>query len=211
MYLNSGLNQLPIEYISLDNTIPLGVVILGFLQVCLCIILDWDNKIYSFFLGSKPSTSSIQEKAIDNKLKIVGEENEKKEKNQDSELLKKNHDDSMCGEDVELVFRSLGFLSHANNDGEKTFEERLDCNDLFDLFEEKEPGEDEVKAAFDVFDENKDGFIDARELQKLLFTLGLREGSELENCRRMIRVFDENGDERIDLNEFIKIMESSFC
>ncbi|KAL3526533.1 hypothetical protein ACH5RR_011189 [Cinchona calisaya] len=209
----SGLNHLPIEYISLDNTIPLVFLILGFLQVSLYIILDWDNKIYSFFWGSE-SSSSIRQQPSDQVKGSTVRDVQKKKDTQDSESLKKKHDDeSICKEDVDLVLRSLGFLSHANiDDGAKLEEERLDCNDIFNLFEEeKEPNKYEVKAAFDVFDENKDGFIDAWELQRILRALGLREGSELENCRKMIWAFDENEDDRIDFNEFVKIMESGFC
>ena len=79
------------------------------------------------------------------------------------------------------------------------------------MFEDQEPSLEEVKQAFDVFDENKDGFIDARELQRVLYILGLKEARELENCKKMIRNFDENQDGRIDFNEFVKIMENSFC
>ncbi|KAK9188953.1 hypothetical protein WN944_020358 [Citrus x changshan-huyou] len=78
------------------------------------------------------------------------------------------------------------------------------------LFEEKEPSLEEVKDAFDVFDENKDGFIDALELQRVLCILGMKEGFQLENCKKMIKTFDENGDGSIDFKEFVKFMESSF-
>lgn len=127
---------------------------------------------------------------------------------------KKHDEKSMCRGDVEVVFRSLGMLSHPPRDqkqeGTSRFGERLDCSHVFDLFEEKEPSEDEVRAAFDVFDENKDGFIDARELQRVLVALGLREGSELENCSRMMKAADEDGDDKIDFNEFIKFMDTIF-
>ncbi|RZC67626.1 hypothetical protein C5167_011323 [Papaver somniferum] len=68
-----------------------------------------------------------------------------------------------------------------------------------------------ARAAFDVFDDNRDGFIDANELQKVLSALGIREGLTLENCNIMIRRFDDNSDGRIDFNEFVKLMENSFC
>ncbi|GFY82980.1 calcium-binding EF-hand family protein [Actinidia rufa] len=79
------------------------------------------------------------------------------------------------------------------------------------LFEEKEPGLDEVKEAFDVFDENRDGFLDAREIQRVLYNLGFKDGLEIERCKRMIDAFDDNGDGRIDFKEFVKLMENMFC
>ncbi|XVE83761.1 hypothetical protein DITRI_Ditri16bG0112500 [Diplodiscus trichospermus] len=76
---------------------------------------------------------------------------------------------------------------------------------------EEEPSLEEVKQAFDVFDVNKDGFIDAEELQRVLCILGLKEGLKMENCIKMIKTFDKNGDDRIDFQEFVKFMENSFC
>ncbi|KAK2994616.1 hypothetical protein RJ640_025670 [Escallonia rubra] len=137
-------------------------------------------------------------------------------KNQDSELPKKRaiisekkiDDGSLSREEVEMVMERLGISCHPK--GEQ-LEERLGSNDLSSLFEEKEPSLDEVKEAFDVFDENRDGFIDAGELQRVLDAFSLRDRSDIDDCKRMIRVFDENADGRIDFNEFVKFMESSFC
>ncbi|KAA8547976.1 hypothetical protein F0562_004405 [Nyssa sinensis] len=108
---------------------------------------------------------------------------------------------------VEMLMEELGIFCHP--DAEK-LPERLSSSDLSNLFEE-EPSFDEVKEAFDVFDENRDGFIDAGELQRVLRVLGFKDGIERENCRRMIATFDENGDGRIDFKEFVKFMENSLC
>jgi calmodulin len=43
------------------------------------------------------------------------------------------------------------------------------------LLEQTEPGLHEVKEAFSIFDQNRDGFIDAKELQVVLIKLGLRD------------------------------------
>ncbi|KAK8537589.1 hypothetical protein V6N13_096595 [Hibiscus sabdariffa] len=69
----------------------------------------------------------------------------------------------------------------------------------------------EVKEAFDVLDENNDGFIDADELRNALLSLGFIKESEEDDCQRMIKGFDDNSDGRIDLNEFLKVLERSFC
>ncbi|GMJ00008.1 hypothetical protein HRI_003670000 [Hibiscus trionum] len=79
------------------------------------------------------------------------------------------------------------------------------------LFEEEEPSLMEAKDAFDVFDEKKDGFIDAEELRNALVSLGFVKEAEEDECEKMIKGFDENFDGRIDFNEFVKVLETSFC
>ena len=74
---------------------------------------------------------------------------------------------------------------------------------------EEEMGLEEVREAFEVFDVNKDGFIDDVEVQRVLCELGVMEASKSE-CKGMIQAFDNNGDGKIDLNEFTKILEDSF-
>ncbi|KAE8707416.1 putative calcium-binding protein CML30 [Hibiscus syriacus] len=79
------------------------------------------------------------------------------------------------------------------------------------LFEEEEQSLMEAKEAFDVLDENKDGFIDAKELRNALSSLGfIKEASE-DDCERMIKGFDDDLDGQIDFNEFLKALETSFC
>ncbi|XWS60527.1 hypothetical protein CRYUN_Cryun07bG0043500 [Craigia yunnanensis] len=96
------------------------------------------------------------------------------------------------------------------NLGSCEIHENLSADKIAGLFEEEEPSLKEVKEAFDLFDENKDGFIDAKELGNVLFSLGFMEASE-EDCKKMIKEYDDNLDGRIDFNEFIKVMEKSFC
>ncbi|KAI7741410.1 hypothetical protein M8C21_000870 [Ambrosia artemisiifolia] len=114
-------------------------------------------------------------------------------------------DTGVLGDDLEVLMVNLGVSG-----GEK-LPKVLNYVDMFDIFEEEEPRLDEVKEAFDVFDENKDGFIDAWELHRVMSVLGLKERMEMEDCRKMIGVFDENFDGRIDFNEFVKLMENTFC
>ncbi|GJR30977.1 probable calcium-binding protein CML45 [Tanacetum coccineum] len=132
-------------------------------------------------------------------------------KNQDSRLTKRVpsfKDRSVRGDEVETVMGNLGIF--CNSKGE-SFPERLSSNDLFNMFEDEQPELDEVKGAFDVFDENRDGFIDAKELQRVLSALGLKDRAAMDDCKKMIRVFDENDDGRIDFDEFVKFMEGTFC
>ncbi|KAJ4793584.1 hypothetical protein LUZ62_044830 [Rhynchospora pubera] len=77
------------------------------------------------------------------------------------------------------------------------------------LFDQIEPGLHEVKEAFSIFDQNKDGFIDAKELQTVLINLGLREGTDLDICQSMINQHDRNQDGKIELSDFSKLLEAA--
>ncbi|KAF8051762.1 hypothetical protein N665_1670s0008 [Sinapis alba] len=116
--------------------------------------------------------------------------------------------DGLCREDVEIVMRSLGLLPDSESD---ELQERYSSKEILSFFEDNEASLEEVKQAFDVFDENRDGFIDATELQRVLTTLGFKEGYCLENCLVMIRSLDGNRDGIIDFNGFLKFIENSFC
>ncbi|KAG8384687.1 hypothetical protein BUALT_Bualt04G0143900 [Buddleja alternifolia] len=115
--------------------------------------------------------------------------------------------------DVEIVLTSLGMFcdTDTDTDREADFPTKLDAEDVYNMFEERNPSLDEVREAFEVFDSNRDGFIDAEELKRVLCALGLKEGLEMDKCRRMIGVFDDNGDGRVDFDEFVKFMQNSFC
>jgi len=67
---------------------------------------------------------------------------------------------------------------------------------------------EELNEAFNVFDENKDGFIEAAELKRVLCCLGLHR--DFMECRKMINAVDQNGDGLIDHYEFVVLMEQSF-
>ncbi|XP_059641929.1 probable calcium-binding protein CML46 [Cornus florida] len=197
------------EKISLD-TIPLSCIMFGFLQYYyLYVILDQLRRFYEFFLTSNS--------LIQSHLAVQAD---REEKNPEcSELLSKHlpcrkekiSDENLCREDIEMVMGRLGVFGHSELGEEKVQERRFDSNDISNLFEEEEPSLEEVKAAFDVFDENRDGFIDASELQRVFCVLGFKHGGEMEDCRKMIKAFDNNGDGRIDFNEFVIFMETSFC
>lgn len=111
-------------------------------------------------------------------------------------------------EDVEMVMERMGL--DCNQEGEQ-LKEFSGFDDFSVMFEEEEPSLEEVKMAFSVFDENKDGFIDAEDLQRVLFKLGFTEEMDLDECRTMIDLCVGNKDSQIDFNGFLKFMERSFC
>ncbi|MFQ6633189.1 hypothetical protein Gotur_012344 [Gossypium turneri] len=114
----------------------------------------------------------------------------------------------VCRKDVEKFMGNLGIFCSLESE---ELQESYGSDELSRLFEEEEPSLKELKEAFDVFDVNRDGFIDAQELQRVLCILGLKEGLKVDNCNKMIENFDENRDGRIDFQEFVKFMEHSFC
>lgn len=68
--------------------------------------------------------------------------------------------------------------------------------------------ESDLEEAFNVFDEDGDGFISALELQKVLKKLGLPEAREIEQVEKMIVSVDSNHDGRVDFFEFKNMMQT---
>ncbi|XP_057970639.1 probable calcium-binding protein CML18 [Malania oleifera] len=62
----------------------------------------------------------------------------------------------------------------------------------------------ELRDAFEVFDQDKNGLISAKELHEVMKRLG--EKVSLSDCRRMIRSVDSDGDGNVDFEEFKKMM-----
>lgn len=74
------------------------------------------------------------------------------------------------------------------------------------IMEEKDEEED-MKEAFNVFDQNGDGFITFDELKSVLGSLGLKQGRTVEDCKRMIMKVDVDGDGMVDYKEFKQMMK----
>lgn len=68
--------------------------------------------------------------------------------------------------------------------------------------------EEDMRDAFNVFDQNGDGFITVDELRSVLGSLGLTQGKNVEDCRRMIMNVDIDGDGRVDYKEFRQMMKA---
>ncbi|TKY65170.1 calcium-binding protein CML45 [Spatholobus suberectus] len=167
-------------------------------------------KIQTFFLSFWFSSFCLMCQLYSSYSKVRGEDQVSKSElsHQENESNGRRDSESLERDEVKMVMEKLGFFCSSESE---ELEEKYGSKELSELFEEQEPSLDEVKQAFDVFDENKDGFIEARELQRVLCILGLKEAAELENCHKMIRIFDTNQDGRIDFIEFLKIMENRFC
>ena len=67
--------------------------------------------------------------------------------------------------------------------------------------------EGDLKKAFQIFDENGDGFISPEELEHMVNILsGVKMGKE--EVHELIRVADTNGDGKIDYKEFAVMMSN---
>ncbi|XP_068641224.1 probable calcium-binding protein CML45 [Aristolochia californica] len=165
-------------------------------------ILSWVCQ--NFYYGFLSSFSKLKICCEDERT--LNSENDDTKRNQ--QCFVEDKEDVLDGEEVRMVMERLG--GFCKPEGEK-LRDLLGCREFSVLFEEKEPSLYEIREAFSVFDQNKDDFIDARDLQSVLSSLGFRQGSSLDACEQMIRSSDENGDGRIDFNEFVKFMEKSFC
>lgn len=62
----------------------------------------------------------------------------------------------------------------------------------------------ELKEAFEMYDQNKNGLISAAELHQILSRLG--EKCSIEDCRTMIKSVDSDGDGCVSFDEFKKMM-----
>ncbi|PIN24070.1 Calmodulin and related proteins (EF-Hand superfamily) [Handroanthus impetiginosus] len=137
-----------------------------------------------------------------------GEPNTSGDESCNKETLGSEKRISISAGEINLIMSRMGIVGELeDNTGNKSLSEE----DFMGLFDEEEPSLEEIKETFGVFDVNKDGFIDASELQRVLCSLGLKEGCILEDCRRMIKAFDCNGDGLIDCKEFVKLMEKCLC
>ncbi|KAK8537028.1 hypothetical protein V6N13_041982 [Hibiscus sabdariffa] len=65
----------------------------------------------------------------------------------------------------------------------------------------------ELKEAFDLYDENKNGLISATELHQVLNRLGMT--CSVDDCVRMIKSVDSDNDGNVDFEEFKKMMSAS--
>lgn len=106
-------------------------------------------------------------------------------------------------DDVNVVMKRLGIIidNKRRNNGL--------IKEANVLLVEKVASTEELKAAFEVFDNNRDGFITPNKLWVLMEKLGLSAEMRYEDCEKMIRVYDMDGDGRISFNEFKRMMENA--
>jgi calcium-binding protein CML len=89
---------------------------------------------------------------------------------------------------------------HTQKSG-RTSDASLSSSNSSEWSEEKEM----LQAAFDVFDANRDGFISAEELRRVMCSLG-DEHISLAECSHMINCVDKDGNQMVDFTEFQDLM-----
>lgn len=171
------------------------------------------HKLKSIFTTKKTSTNFNTSTMIMSKYATMELPNQLK---QVFNLIDSNGDGKISPLELKQVLQSLGYdKSIAAREAEGMVKEMDSDGDGFIDLEEfmkvvAKDGDykklnEELMQAFLVFDIDKNGFISAKELRRVL--VGLGHGScSVEDCRAMIRAFDKNGDGLVDFNEFQDMM-----
>ncbi|XP_009356047.2 probable calcium-binding protein CML27 [Pyrus x bretschneideri] len=123
-----------------------------------------------------------------------------------------NGDGKISVNELGNVLTALG--STVSDDELKRFMVDLDtdndgfiCLDEFNAFwvaGPKDGGVTELKDAFDLYDQDRNGLISANELHLVLNRLNMP--CTIEDCHRMIKTVDADGDGNVNFEEFKKMM-----
>nr|QGZ07672.1 putative calcium-binding protein [Fragaria x ananassa] len=92
-----------------------------------------------------------------------------------------------------------------NGDGFIDLDEFMTAVSANDTKRSGNDGGDDLMDAFLIFDTDKNGKISAKELRRVLVSLGC-ERSSLKECKQMIKGVDRNGDGVVDFEEFRLMM-----
>ncbi|XP_010557084.1 PREDICTED: calmodulin-like protein 7 [Tarenaya hassleriana] len=132
------------------------------------------------------------------------------DKNGDGRITKKELSESIQNLGIYIPDKELTQIIEkidVNGDG------CVDMDEFGELYksitgeEDEDEEEEDMKEAFNVFDQNGDGFITVEELKSVLSSLGLKQGKTLEDCRKMIMRVDVDGDGRVNYTEFRQMMK----
>ncbi|KVH97200.1 Calcium-binding EF-hand [Cynara cardunculus var. scolymus] len=122
-------------------------------------------------------------------------------------LLTFGHEKSMATMEAQGILKEVDF----NGDGFIDLDEFMTImdasNPVFAVSKQDNGGgdDDDLRNAFMVFDSDKNGLISAKELQRVLMSLGC-SNSKLGQCRKMIKGVDKDGDGFVNFQEFKSMM-----
>ncbi|KAI3756616.1 hypothetical protein L1987_56438 [Smallanthus sonchifolius] len=130
------------------------------------------------------------------------------DKNGDGRITKQELNDSLQNMNIFISDTDVVQLIEkidVNGDGCVDLEE---FGDLYKTIMDDREDEEDMMEAFNVFDQNRDGFISVEELRSVLESLGVKQGRKSDDCRRMIMKVDVDGDGMVSFSEFKEMMRS---
>ena len=123
-----------------------------------------------------------------------------------------NHDGKISVSELGSVLKSMG-SSYTQEELQRVMDDVDSDKDGFINMEEfaelcrSSSGASELRDAFDLYDENKDGVISTKELHGVLNRLGIACSED--ECRKMIVSVDKDGDGSVNFQEFQKMMSKN--
>ncbi|TKY48333.1 Calmodulin protein 5 [Spatholobus suberectus] len=129
------------------------------------------------------------------------------DRNGDGRITKKELNDSLENLGIFIPDKELAQMIEkidVNGDGCVDIDE---FGELYQNIMDERDEEEDMREAFNVFDQNGDGFITVEELRTVLSSLGLKQGRTVEDCKKMIMKVDVDGDGMVDYNEFRQMMK----
>ena len=129
------------------------------------------------------------------------------DRNGDGRITKKELNDSLENLGIFIPDKELGQMIEridVNGDGCVDIDE---FGELYQTIMDERDEEEDMREAFNVFDQNRDGFITVEELGTVLASLGLKQGRTLDECKKMIMKVDVDGDGMVNYKEFRQMMK----
>ncbi|GLT27754.1 hypothetical protein SLA2020_027290 [Shorea laevis] len=129
------------------------------------------------------------------------------DRNGDGRITKKELNDSL--ENLGIFIPDLELtqmIDKIDVNGDKC----VDIDEFGELYQSimaERDEEEDMREAFNVFDQNGDGYITVDELRSVLSSLGLKQGRTIDDCKRMIMKVDVDGDGRVNFKEFKEMMK----
>ncbi|KAG5114839.1 hypothetical protein JHK82_038108 [Glycine max] len=129
------------------------------------------------------------------------------DRNGDGRITKKELNDSLENLGIFISDKDLSQMIQridVNGDGCVDMDE---FGELYQTIMDERDNEEDMREAFNVFDQNADGFITVDELRTVLSSLGLKQGRTVQDCKAMISKVDVDGDGMVDYKEFKQMMK----
>ncbi|XP_057537614.1 calmodulin-like protein 3 isoform X2 [Amaranthus tricolor] len=212
--------------------IPIIILVLSVLFIAGFFSLSFFNPTKKLLVHEKSLLSSSLKSNSNNNTNTMSMINKDDDLKQVFDTFDKNGDGFITREELKESLNNMGIIVplkdveemvqnlDSNKDGLVDVDEFRELYEfLKGRLEEKKCGddkdvdnfddEDDLREAFSVFDDNKDGLITVKELGLVLSSLGLKEGNREEDCKEMIKKVDVDGDGMVNFDEFKMMMKTS--